>query len=65
MTKIRNSKLDAFLKSLNMSFGVIPAQETVSQLTKRHILLFCHSGLDPGSRVFPIVLQLDAGSSPA
>jgi len=25
----------------------ISACQTVSQLTKRHILLFCHSGLDP------------------
>jgi hypothetical protein len=26
---------------------VIPANEAVSQLAKLHMLLFCHSGLDP------------------
>jgi hypothetical protein len=30
----------------------IPAYETVSQLAKRQMLLFCHSGLDPESSVF-------------
>jgi ketopantoate hydroxymethyltransferase len=27
----------------------IPACQTVSQLSKRQMLLFCHSGLDPES----------------
>jgi hypothetical protein len=31
---------------------VSTAQQTVSKMTNRHILLFCHSGLDPESRVF-------------
>jgi hypothetical protein len=29
--------------------SVIPAQQTVSQLAKWQLLLFCHSGLDPES----------------
>jgi len=49
-----------------------------AEITKRHIKLFCHSGLDPWfdtlttlskvegeSSIFLIVLLLDAGSSPA
>jgi hypothetical protein len=43
----------------------IPAKENVSYLTNRHLLLFCHSGLDPESRVFNQFYKLDAGSSPA
>jgi hypothetical protein len=31
---------------------VIPVKQTVSQLRKRHILLFCHFGLDPESSHF-------------
>jgi hypothetical protein len=41
------------------------AEETFVQFTKLHMLLFCHSGLDPESIVFSGLSFLDAGSSPA
>jgi hypothetical protein len=42
------------LMDSNMIF-VIPAEQAVSQLTKPHILLFCHSGLDPKSSFFKVL----------
>jgi hypothetical protein len=33
-------------------FSVIPTQQPLSQLACLHMLLFCHSGLDPESTAF-------------
>jgi hypothetical protein len=34
---------------INVDFAWIPVFAIALQLTKRHMLLFCHSGLDPES----------------
>jgi hypothetical protein len=43
-------------------FSVVPVKQGVSYLSKQHMLLFCHSGLDPESSFFQILMLLDAGS---